>query len=120
MAAGSLLHPRKLFSYTRKLLIRVRDLFIRVCEPRIRACDQDIIGFSFFEVRRRIHWRSFPVECRPMWDGRISNTSMNQTLNSVLTKAWPHDGECETARKRELGNRFNQHERVRFAGDVRT
>src|SRR3984957_13448695 len=95
MAAGSLLHPRKLFSYTRKLFIRVR-------EPRIRACDQDIIGFSFFEVRRRIHWRSFPVECRPMWDGRISNTSMNQTLNSVLTKAWPHDGECETVRKREL------------------
>jgi hypothetical protein len=42
-----------------------------------------------------------------MWDGRISNTSMNQTLNAVLTKAWPHDGECETARKRELGNRFN-------------
>ena len=50
-----------------------------------------------------------------MRDGRISNTSMNQTLNAVLTKAWPHDGECETARKRELRSRFNQRERVRVA-----
>jgi hypothetical protein len=42
-----------------------------------------------------------------MGDGRISNTSMNQTLNAVLTKAWPHDGECETVRERELGNGFS-------------
>ena len=34
-------------------------------------------------------------------------TSIHQTLNAVLTKAWPYDGESETARKRELRDRVN-------------
>jgi hypothetical protein len=51
----------------------------------------------------------------PDWDGRISNTSMNQTLNAVLTKAWPHDGECETVRNREPRDQFDDCTRATIA-----
>jgi hypothetical protein len=57
-----------------------------VREPFICARGQGIIGFSCCEVRRGIHWRSFP-ECHPMEGGRISTAWMNQALNAVLTKA---------------------------------
>ena len=100
-ARGILIQFQKLFIYARELFIRVGDLFISMREPFIRARDQDVGGCNCLRVRRGIHGRS--LSCHPKEAvGPRPGPTNRQTLNAVLTKAWPDDGKYWAQGLREL------------------
>ena len=83
------LHFCKLFTHARELFIRAPDLFVGVREPFIGARDWGIAGFSFFWIRRGVHWRfPFPSNVIRRW----RSLSVSSTIRQRSVQSCPKNG----------------------------